>query len=167
MDADSLCLKCIAQTVMLLIAANGAPVIARKWFGARCAYPVDGGLILHDGQALFGTSKTWRGLAAGVALPAAIAPLLSLPPQLGALFGFFSMCGDLAASFIKRRLGYIPSSCMRLIDAPLEALLPAALMQAPLGLGSTGVIAAAGAFFLLEVLFSPLLYRWRIRNRPY
>jgi hypothetical protein len=96
----------IIQALILISTANGAPVIARKLFGARFAQPVDGGLLLPDRQPLFGPSKTWRGLVAAVACSAAIAPLLGLSFLLGAGFGALSICADLLASFTKRRLGF-------------------------------------------------------------
>jgi len=167
MDTAPLCLSCIAQAEMLLIAANGAPVIARKLLGARFSLPVDGGYQCSDRQPLFGASKTWRGLAAGIAAATLLAPLLSLPPSLGALFGAVSLSGDLLASFAKRRLGYAPSSRTRWLDAPLEALLPATALKTPLALGSAELVTVVGVFFLLEALFSPLLFRLHIRNRPY
>lgn len=162
-----LCLSCIAQTLLLLVAANGAPVLARKLFGKRFACALDGGLLLQDRQPLFGHSKTWRGLAAAIALSAAVAPLLGLTAQTGALFGALSMGGDLLASFSKRRLGYAVSSRARLLDVFPEALLPTLLLHTPLHLGIADAFVTAGVFFLLEVSFSPLLYRLRIRNRPY
>jgi len=167
MNTSSLCLTCIAAAVILLIAANGAPVIARKLFGERLAYPVDGGLILADRRPLFGASKTWRGLAAAIASSAAIAPLLGVPMPTGALFGLLSIGGDLLASFIKRRLGYATSGRAPLLDVPVEALLPLVALHAMLGLGIADIIVAAGGFLLLEVWFSPLLFRLHIRNRPY
>lgn len=162
-----LCLSCIAQTLLLLIAANGAPVLARKLFGNRYAYPLDGGLLLHDGQSLFGYSKTWRGLLVAILTSAIVASLLGFPAQLGALFGALSMSGDLLASFCKRRLGYAISSRARLLDVFPEALLPTLVLHTALHLGIADAIATAFGFFLLEVSFSPVLYRLRIRNRPY
>jgi CDP-2,3-bis-(O-geranylgeranyl)-sn-glycerol synthase len=167
MAALFVCPDCIADALVLLIAANGAPVIARKLLGRRFAQPLDGGTILADRRPLFGESKTWRGLATAVASSSAIAPLLGLSAPLGALFGLLTMGGDLLASFTKRRLGYAASSRARLLDAPPEALLPLLALHSTLGLGAWDVLAAAGGFVLLDALFSPLLFRLHIRNRPY
>jgi CDP-2,3-bis-(O-geranylgeranyl)-sn-glycerol synthase len=167
MNTALLCFSCIGKALILLIAANGAPVIAGKTAGARFACPVDSGLLLRDRRPLFGHAKTWRGLAAAVATTAAVAPLLGLPAATGAWYGLLAMAGDLLASFIKRRLGYTVSSRARMLDILPEALLPLLVFKSALGLGVLDIFAAAGSFFLLEALFSPLLFRLHIRNRPY
>lgn len=122
---------------------------------------------MHDDRPLFGSSKTWRGLVVAILSSAAVASLLGFSAQLGALFGALSMGGDLLASFSKRRLGYAVSSRARLLDVFPEALLPALILHTSLNLGILDAIATAFGFFLLEVSFSPVLYRLRIRNRPY
>src|SRR5574341_103427 len=99
-----LCFDCIATTIGLLIAANGAPVLARKLFGKRYSQPLDKGLLLPDRRPLFGHSKTWRGVIVAIAASAAAAPLPGIAIPIGALFGALSMCGHLLASFTKRRL---------------------------------------------------------------
>lgn len=157
----------IAQALILISAANGAPVIARKLFGARFAQSVDGGILLPDRRPLFGPSKTWRGLAAAVACSAAIAPLLGLSVALSAGFGTLSIGADLLASFTKRRLGYAPSSRARLLDVFPEALLPTLVLHSALNLGKWDVLVTLLIFFVLEASVSPLLFRLHIRNRPY
>ena len=42
----------ILQALILLALANGAPVIAKKLFAGRFAWPLDGGLCLADGRLL-------------------------------------------------------------------------------------------------------------------
>ena len=157
----------ILTALVLISAANSAPVIARKLFGVRFANPVDGGLQLKDRQPLFGSSKTWRGLIAAVACTAAVAPLMGLSALLGAGFGALSIGADLLASFTKRRLGYTPSSRARILDVFPEALLPTLVFQSVLGLGTWEILITALLFFVLEASASPLLYRWHLRNRPY
>ena len=157
----------ILTALVLISAANSAPVIARKLFGVRFASPVDGGLQLKDRQPLFGSSKTWRGLIAAVACTAAVAPLMGLSALLGAGFGALSIGADLLASFTKRRLGYTPSSRARILDVFPEALLPTLVFQSVLGLGTWEILITALLFFVLEASVSPLLYRWHLRNRPY
>jgi CDP-diglyceride synthetase len=167
MSLESMNVSGIAQALILINAANGAPVIVRKFFGARFARSVDGGLLLPDRQPLFGPSKTWRGLVAAVACSAAIAPLLGLSSLLGAEFGALSICADLLASFTKRRLGFTPSSRVRLLDVFPEALLPMLVLHSVLGLGKWDILITVLIFFVLEASISPLLYRLHIRNRPY
>jgi len=53
------------QAFALLVAANATPVIDAKLARQRCAWPLDCGFVLSDGERLFGAHKTWRGLAGG------------------------------------------------------------------------------------------------------
>ena len=157
----------IIIALILIGTANSAPVIARKLFGGRFYQPIDGGVLLNDKQPLFGSSKTWRGLVAAIVCSAAVAPLAGLSSLLGAGFGAVSIGADLLASFTKRRIGYAPSSRARLLDVFPEALLPMLVFQSALGLDNWDIVITALLFFVLEASFSPLLYRWHIRNRPY
>ncbi|WP_251341737.1 CDP-2,3-bis-(O-geranylgeranyl)-sn-glycerol synthase [Haloplanus halophilus] len=93
---------------------NNAAVLAG---GGR---PIDGGRTL-GGRRLLGDGKTWRGTAAGTLAGVALAmalnavrpgvvatlgaglPVFSLRAAVGLALG--AMCGDIGASFLKRRLG--------------------------------------------------------------
>jgi hypothetical protein len=163
----SLCWYCLSQGLLLLLVANGAPVISNTLLGKRLARPIDNGLVLNDGHRLFGNKKTWRGLLSAVLLTTAVAILLELEPLTGLLFGILTMTGDLLASFIKRRLGKIESSRARGLDTVPESLLPLLLLKEPLALSFIDTLLIAGLFFLCEEFISPILYRWHIRNRPY
>jgi len=161
------CLNCILTTLLLLAAANGGPVLARKILKNRYANAVDGGLILGDNHSLFGRSKTWRGLASGVFAGALIAWPLGLTPLTGAGFALLALIGDLFASFCKRRLGKIESSRARGFDTVPESWLPTWVYADRLGLGDMDIALVVLLFFLLEEFVSPLLYKWHIRQRPY
>jgi hypothetical protein len=167
MDDSLFCSICIGKTIVLLLIANGAPIIAKKVLNDRYNLPLDLEKSFKDGHPLFGYSKTWRGLLSSVTATSLAAPLLNLSVQQGALFALATMCGDLLASFIKRRLGYIESSRTRGLDVLPESLLPALAMKLPLSLAWLDILAVAAIFFLIEVWLSPILYRWHIRNRPY
>jgi len=167
MDAHFLCPACIGKTIALLLVANGAPIIAKNMLKNHCNRPIDMGQSLADGHPLFGYSKTWRGLMASVSAALAAALMLGLSARTGVLFGLAAMAGDLLASFIKRRLGYVESSRTRGLDVIPESLLPALALQSPLGLGWLDIAAVVAVFFLIEVSLSPVLYRFHIRDRPY
>jgi CDP-diglyceride synthetase len=167
MPLPSLCWYCIFQALLLLIAANGAPVITSKLLGNRIARPIDNGLNLSDGYRLFGNSKTWRGLFSALFLTTAVAILWGLEPFTGILFGALTMTGDLLTSFIKRRRGNVESSRARGLDAVPESLLPLCLLKDSLALSLIDIILIVGLFFLIEEFVSPVLYRLRIRNQPY
>ena len=163
----SLCWYCIFQALVLLIAANGAPVIAVKVFGKRLARPMDNGLYLRDGHRLFGNSKTWRGLLSAVFFTTTLSILFGIQPLTGVLFGTLAMTGDLLTSFIKRRRGNVESSRARGLDAVPEALLPLSLLKDSLALNFIEIILIVVFFFLIEEFVSPVLYRLHLRNQPY
>ncbi len=48
--------------LLLLITANGSPVLAAKFLKEHLNAPVDGGYRLPDRQPVFGPAKTIRGL---------------------------------------------------------------------------------------------------------
>jgi CDP-diglyceride synthetase len=167
MPLPSLCWYCIFQALLLLIAANGAPVITSKLLGNRLARPIDNGFNLSDGYRLFGNSKTWRGLFSALFLTTVVAILWGLEPFTGVLFGALTMTGDLLTSFIKRRRGNVESSRARGLDAVPESLLPLCLLKDSLALSLIDIALIVGLFFLIEEFVSPVLYRLRIRNQPY
>lgn len=161
------CISCIGLTLILLVSANGAPILAGKLLRGCFKWPVDGGLKLGDGHPLFGHSKTWRGLLSSIGLTSVIAGLLGLPASFGAMFAFWSMAGDLSASFCKRRLGKTESSRARGFDTLPESLLPIWVLRDALALHNPDILLIVMAFFLMEEFGSPLLYKWHIRRRPY
>jgi len=163
----SFCCYYLFQGLLLLLVANGAPIISNTLLGKRFARPVDKGLCLYDGHRLFGNKKTWRGLFSAVLFTAITAILLGLAPLTGVLFGTLTMTGDLLASFIKRRLGKVESSRARGFDTVPESLLPLLLLKESLTLSLVDTLFIAGIFFLCEEFISPILYKLHIRNRPY
>lgn len=153
--------------LLLILAANGAPLLLRQLCRNRWAAPVDLGLRLPDGRRLFGATKTWRGIGVALVAGMALAPLLGLPPLLGLAAGGLAMAGDLLSSFAKRRLGLSPGSRARLLDTLPEALLPALALMAPLNLTGMDVLLLVMLFTLVHSLASRLLYRLRLRRRPW
>lgn len=157
----------ILRVLLLLGVANGMPVLARKLLRDRFGMPVDGGVTLPDGRPLFGASKTIRGLVLSVASTALAAGLIGPDAATGALLAAASMLGDLASSFVKRRLGLGPHAQAFGLDQIPEALLPMLLLPASLGLSAADIAVALAAFILLEMALSRLLFRLGIRDRPY
>jgi hypothetical protein len=107
MDMSDLSLS--VRLLLLLGAANVAPIAAKRVFGARWSWPLDGGLRLFDGRPLLGPTKTVRGLMAAVVGAGLAAVLLGLPAGLGVAVGALAILGDALSSFSKRRLGVAPS----------------------------------------------------------
>jgi hypothetical protein len=153
--------------LLLLLVANGAPILARQLLGERFASPLDGGLRFIDGRPLLGPSKSWRGVLAAILLTAPCAILLGGAWWMGLLFALLSMLGDAIASFAKRRLAIAVHGRAAGLDQIPEALLPLWLLSEPLGLDGEQVFLTVALFMLLEMSLSPLLHRWHIRLRPY
>lgn len=157
----------VLQVLVLITLANGAPVAAKKLLGAHGRWPLDCGIVLPDGQPLLGASKTVRGVVLSLLLTAAAAPLVGVPWRVGALIAAGAMAGDLASSFLKRRLRLRPSSRALGIDQIPEALLPALAAMGPLGLGVADAALVVALFFVGEIVASRLLYRVHLRDEPY
>lgn len=157
----------ILELLLLLILANGAPVIARKLLEDRFAWPVDAGTRFFDGQPLFGASKTIRGLVFAVVFTTLGASLMGLGWQIGVVVGSTSMAGDLFSSFIKRRLKMPASSRATGLDQIPESLFPLLACRQALNLGVMEILAVVAISFVGSVVFSPILYKLNIRKRPY
>jgi len=109
----------LASAIALLIPAliaNPTPVLVR---GRR---PIDGGRKWIDGKRVLGDGKTWEGLAAGVAagtlLGFALWSLLGVKLTILHAFAISlgAMLGDIAGSFIKRRLSLPRGAPAPLLD---------------------------------------------------
>lgn len=157
----------IFRTLVLLAVANGTPVIVKRVFGARADHAIDCGMRLADGRFVFGPSKSIRGVVSSVVATALIAAAMGLTLYVGAVVALGAMAGDLASSFMKRRLGLEPSSKATGLDQIPEALLPCLLLSAivPLTAGDIAVIVLI--FFGGEIVLSELLFRAGVRDRPY
>ncbi len=167
MQDISFCWLCIVKVLLLLNIANGTPILSRNLFKTRYAWSIDFGVVFFDQYPLFGHSKTWRGLFSAVFMTGILAVLLGMAIQTGVFFGIWVMLGDLSASFMKRRLGYIESSRSRMLDTLPESVLPILVLHEQLGLTLFTGILSIMLFVILEILLSPLLYRLHIRKRPY
>lgn len=152
---------------LLLIVANGAPVVLSKLMGPLANWRIDGGITLPDGRPLFGATKTWRGLVAAVVATALVGWLLGFDWLEGALIGAGAMAGDLISSFLKRRLGLDSSAKAILLDQVPEALIPVWILNAGFGYGWAVVAPAAILFVVADIALSPLLYRLGLRRVPH
>lgn len=157
----------IAELLILLALANGAPVIAKKIFRDHLSAPLDGGALFFDGRPVFGPSKTVRGVILALGATALGATLLGLGWQTGILVAALAMAGDLLSSFIKRRLGRPASSRAIGLDQIPESLLPLLACRGLLLLSWADVLAVAALFLVGELLLSRLLYKAHIRDQPY
>lgn len=151
---------------ILILVANGSPVIFARLLGQRLAWPVDFNLQLW-GNPLLGPSKTYRGIIASMLITSFCAYLLGLDVGLGLLISAAAMLGDLLASFSKRRLG-IPSSGMAPgLDQIPESLLPLLAVKQTTGLDTLTILLMILCFIFVELLLSRIGYALKIRSRPY
>jgi CDP-2,3-bis-(O-geranylgeranyl)-sn-glycerol synthase len=147
--------------------ANGVPVLGKKLFGPRLSLPVDTGTTAPDHQALFGSSKTFRGVLLSVLITAVAGRVLGLPFGTAAMIGSGAMAGDLFSSFCKRRLRLPASSRALGIDQVPESLFPLLLCRRALSLTVVDLLLIVGGFFVAELAISKVLYRFHLRDQPY
>ncbi|MAA64098.1 MAG: hypothetical protein CL581_04870 [Alteromonadaceae bacterium] len=157
----------ILELLLLLLAANGAPVLGSRLMGRVGNAPIDGGIKWRDGVRLLGGSKTWRGFIVGTASCALLSALLGLGVAFGAVFGALALLGDLISSFIKRRRRLAPSSRSTGLDQFPESFLPVLFGHFWLGYGWLTLVVTVALFMLANIMMSPLLYRLGIRKQPH
>ena len=133
--------------------------------------PIDGGRTWR-GERLLGDGKTWRGTTGGWIAGAAVALGLSqLAPPLGDALGVSlptfpvpaalnlplgAMLGDVAASFLKRRIGRTRGAPVPVLDQLdfVAGALVLALLTAPEWFAAT----FTGPVLLAVVLVTPVLH---------
>jgi CDP-archaeol synthase len=159
--------EALAQVLILLSLANGAPVIAKRVFGQTYAAPVDGNAQFVDGRRLLGPSKTIRGVVISLLVTTLGAIPLGLQFWLGLLIASTAMAGDLFSSFLKRRLRLASSSKATGLDQIPESLFPLLACRSLLSLSALDIAVACAVFFVGQVLFSRLFFWLGWRDRPY
>lgn len=157
----------LAYLVILILVANGAPVLIRNILGGIASCPLDAGKTLRDGSPILGHSKTWRGVFASVFCTVIVAYVLGFDFAFGLVIAVLAMSGDLLSSFIKRRLKMQPSQKAPFLDQIPESLLPTLYMMLVLSLTWQDVVFIIVSFIVLEYALSKILYRLGVRQRPY
>jgi CDP-2,3-bis-(O-geranylgeranyl)-sn-glycerol synthase len=155
------------ELLILIVSANGMPILVDDLLGPRWAWPLDAGRRLGDGRRLLGRSKTLRGLLVAIGATAVVAILLGFPMQTGALVGLTAMTGDALSSFAKRRLGLEPGDRAIGLDQIPESLLPLLVLMEPYRLDWLDLAVLVLAFTLFSLLVSRILYRCGLRKRPH
>ncbi len=145
--------------------ANGAPVI---FGGGR---PIDLNRKLW-GKPIFGSHKTIKGLFAGLLAGFIMALIESLfiPYMLpiGILLTIGTMFGDLAGSFVKRRIGKVEGTRMMLLDQ-YPFLIFALLFAFPLGNmpGVPGIIFIVVLTGVLHVFTNHSAHKMKLKKVPW
>jgi CDP-archaeol synthase len=155
------------QLLLLIAAANTAPLLAKSVLGHRFSRAIDGGAVMWDGRPLLGSSKTIRGVTCSILATTILAPFVGLEVGIGFWIGTAAMAGDLMSSFLKRRRGLEPSSKATGLDQIPESLLPTLAVWQSLSLTIIDVIAIVAIFLVGEILMSKALFRLQLRDRPY
>ena len=155
------------QLLLLLLIANGAPIIAFLLLKERWAFPLDRGRVLRDGQRLLGKSCTLRGWLASAAATALAAIILDIPLETGLVLALLAMTGDALSSFVKRRLRLAPGHRAPGLDQVPESLLPLIGVSHHFDLSAMDIGLIVTGFFLLDVLLSPILYWLKLRKDPH
>ena len=143
----------------LLLAANAVPVVVGKFARERGALPLDFGRVMPDGERLFGSHKTWRGLASGIAACTLLAAYFDLPLWLGAGFAALSLAADACSSAAKRRMRLKPGSEVLWLDQLAEALVPLFVFAEPLGLNLVEIAVVTTCFIVLDAATARLRHR--------
>jgi CDP-archaeol synthase len=141
---------------LLIAVANSTPWALGRLCGDRWAAPLDFGLVLRDGERLFGAHKTWRGLIAGVLACGVVSEALASGYLLGMGVGVIALLADALSSAAKRRLRRAPGSEIPGLDQLPESVLPLAAFASPLELGIWEIAAASGMFLALDILLMRL-----------
>jgi CDP-2,3-bis-(O-geranylgeranyl)-sn-glycerol synthase len=157
----------VLKLLLLLMLANGAPIVLKDVLGRRFAHPVDGGVVLGDGRPLFGQSKTLRGISIALIATVLGSVVLGLGWKIGLIISAVAMAGDLGSSFLKRRLNVPSSGRATGLDQIPESLLPLLAVRGALALSAWDIFAGVGLFFVGEMLLSVLFYRLHLRDHPY
>jgi len=97
----------------------------------------------------------------------AFAPLIGLEWKVGALVASMAMIGDLFSSFLKRRLGLFASSQFSGLDQIPESLLPLISSRLLLPVTIVDIVLATLMFWIGAIALSRVLFKLRIRDRPY
>ena len=148
--------------------ANAAPVLLGG--GA----PLDMGKKFLDGRRIFGDGKTIRGFACGLVVGTIVGILQGIASAslreyllLGFLLALGALLGDLASSFIKRRLGIERGGAAPGLDQ-LSFVVVALLLASPVNLPSWQVIA------VILIITPPIHlatnfigYKLGLKDRPY
>jgi len=143
--------------LLMLAAANATPVFVARIFGRRLDAPVDAMVRRHGSGPLFGAHKTWRGLISGAAASALAGSVLPCGAWVGLGFGLLALAGDLASSFVKRRLRQPSGHSAPLLDQLPESLLPLIVFAHALALTDAQIFGTAAIFTLLDMATA----RWR------
>lgn len=130
------------ELLFLLWSINFAPPFLAQFFEQKWNAPLDGGCCFFDGNPIFGSHKTIRGVLGGILAGTLIGVIFGFPWWVGMGTGVLSMLGDLFSSFLKRRLSFISGDVVPGLDQTPEGLFPFLIL---------------GPYFSLSILYVLIL----------
>src|SRR5882757_7716793 len=133
-------MRAAIDAFLLLITTNSVPWVLGKALGRRGNLALDFGYRAWDGQRIFGSHKTWRGLVGGTLACGCVAEIIGHGFGLGVDFGAVSLAGDAFSSAVKRRLRQEPGRQIPALDQLAEALLPLLFFAPALELSALGTV---------------------------
>ncbi len=150
-----------------LIANGSATLIAR-------GSPIDMRIVLPDGKRLLGDGKTWEGFSLALLYAFSITLLEAQYLQdasivvLGFLSALGALLGDLAGSFIKRRVGLKRGEQAPLLDQ-LDFILGAYMLTMLAGYRPPLIpsLALLALVYALHRLTNYVAYKLGIKNVPW
>jgi len=110
--------------IFFLLWINFLPPLANLIWKESFNIPLDFNKLWLDGQPLFGSHKTVRGILTSVLGSLLFLPLFDLKWLLVCIAAFLAMTGDLLSSFIKRRLKYESGKPVIVLDQFFEGFFP-------------------------------------------
>lgn len=155
------------KVLLLIVIANGAPILARNLFRRHFDDPLDLGVKFFDKRPIFGPNKTMRGIFLAVMITPVAAHYMEINWFTGFLIGLYAMFGDLFSSFIKRRKGFEPGDMAFGLDQVPEALFPLLALMSHFEFSLLEVLAIVGIFSIVELILSRILYYMHLRLHPY
>ncbi|MEB3862138.1 MAG: CDP-2,3-bis-(O-geranylgeranyl)-sn-glycerol synthase [Desulfurococcales archaeon] len=157
--------------ILPAMVANGAPVVGAKFYGR--GHPIDMGARMPDGRRVLGDGKTVEGFIVGVlaGLVVGILETLALNENLiGASLASSvgALLGDMAGSFIKRRLGKergAPVPLLDQLDFYIGALAMLYLAGYSISMGAAMVMAFV--IIILHVSTNWIAYQLGLKSVPW
>ncbi len=145
--------------------ANAVPVIAG---GGK---PIDFGKNFVDGKRVFGKNKTcWGfffGLAVGIAVGLVECSLFGYPFLFSVLSPLGALLGDLAAAFLKRRLGIAPGGLFPIVDQ-VDFVVGALLFSLPLAIVSWELAVAVIVITPpIHLVTNFVAYKLKLKKNPW
>ena len=145
--------------------ANAVPVLAG---GGK---PMDFGKNFLDGKRVFGKNKTYRGfffgLAVGITVGLVECFLFDYPLLFSVLSPLGALLGDLAAAFLKRRLGIAPGGLFPVVDQ-VDFVVGALLFSLPLAIVSEELaIVVIVITPPIHLVTNFLAYKLKLKKNPW